>query len=184
MASNNFKVYKNNGEVVEYASSGIVYGSVAYDLNALPKRKQEEQVREKEQIKTKTYEAVKPQKQGISLFAIAGFGVFVVMMVFVLLANVQLTQVTTETALLESQIQKLSDEEARLKIEYESTFNLTEIEEYAAKKLGMVRTTSDNVTLLETADADRAVIIQQNGAADTGFFTGLKSFLNSLMEYF
>ncbi len=183
MASHNLKIYKNNGEITEYASSGIVYGSVAYDLNALPKRKQEEQVREKEQIKTKTYESTKSPKQGISLFSIAGFGVFVALMVLVLLANVQLTQITAETASLENRIQALSDEEERLTVKYESTFNLNEIEEYATKKLGMIHQSADNITLLETADADRAVIIPHDVANDTGFFMGLKNFLNSLLEY-
>lgn len=184
MASENFKVYRNNRDNAEYANSGIVYGSVAYDLNTLPKRKQEEQVWEKEQVRTRTYKSAKPQKQGISLFSIVGFGAFVVMMLFVLLANAQLTQIIDQTADLESKIQQLSDQEARLKIEYESTFNLTEIEEYATKKLGMVRQSSDNVVLLETANVDRAVIIEPDNVNNESFFTGLKNFLSSLLEYF
>ena len=183
MASENFKVYRNNAETSEYANSGIVYGSVAYDLNALPKRREEEQVWEREQVKTRTYKSAKPQRQGISLFAVLGFGAFVVMMIFVLLASVQLTQIVDETSHLESRIRQLSDQEARLKIEYESTFNLTEIEEYATKKLGMVRKSSENIVLLETANVDRAVIIEPENSGDAGFFAGLKNFFGSLLEY-
>lgn len=184
MASENFKRYKSNSANAEYAKSGIVYGSLAYDLNTLPKRKQEEQVWEKEQVRTKTYKSAKPQKQGISLFGVVGFGAFVVMMMLVLLASIQLTQIVDENSSLEHRIQELSDQEARLKIEYESTFNLTEIEEYATKKLGMVRKSSDNVVLLETANVDRAVIIEPKSSNNEGFFIGLKDFLSSLLEYF
>lgn len=184
MASENFKVYRNNRETMKYANSNIVYGSVAYDLNTLPKRQQEEETWVKEQVKTRTYKSAKPQKQGVSLFAISGFAAFVVMMVFVLLASIQLTQITHETAHLESRIMELSEQEARLRIEYESAFNLTEIEEYATKKLGMVRQTSDNIIFLETTNVDRAVILEQKTADDDGFFTGFKDFLSSLLEYF
>lgn len=184
MASDNFNAYKNNGNTVEYANSSIVYGSVAYDLNSLPKRKQEERSEEYEQVRTKTYKSVKPQKQGISLFAIVGFAAFVVMMVLVLVAEIQLTQITDETSRLETKIKELGVQEARLKIEYESTFNLNEIEEYATKKLGMVRKSSDNMYFLEETDTDRAVILENEKTTDNGFFDGLKSFLTSLLEYF
>ncbi|MBE6948223.1 MAG: TPM domain-containing protein [Ruminococcaceae bacterium] len=183
MASQNFKVYKDNSEIPEYANSSIVYGSVAYDLNALPKRKQEEQVWEREQVRTETYKAARPQRQGVSLFAVLGIGAFVVMMLMVLLANVRLTEVIDETAKLESKIVALSDQEARLRIEYESAFNLTEIEEYATKKLGMVRKTSENVVLLQAASVDRAVILETDGSDEENFFTGLKDFFSSILSY-
>lgn len=183
MASDNIKAYKKIN-TDEYADSEIVYGSVAYDLNVLPKRKQEEHGWENGQVKTKTFKVAKPQKQGVSLFAVVGFAIFVIMMVFVLAAEIQLTQIIDETAQLESRIKELEVQEARLKIEYESTFNLTEIEEYASKKLGMVRKTSENMVFLKETDADRAVIIENEKTGNESFFDGLKSFLASLLEYF
>ena len=182
MASNRQNSYSEYEDVYRYAS-GAVYGNVAYDLNALPEREYEEQPKEQRRAKAQAYSVTKPV-QGISLFAAAGFLAFAVIMVFVLLARVQLTQISDETARIETRIMQLSEEEARLKIKYESTFNLTEIEEYATKKLGMMRQGSDGVTFLEMTNVDREEILAADEASNTGFFSGFKDFLSSLLEYF
>jgi cell division protein FtsL len=179
MASNNFKVHSKYDDDARYA----VYGSVAYDLNALPEREYEELPEKSRRSKARAYSVEKP-KQGISLFAVAGFALFAVMMVFVLLARVQLTQISDETAKIETKISELSEEEARLRIEYERTFNLTEIEEYATKKLGMIRQGSDSVTFLAMTNVDRAEILVPDETGGNNFITGFKDFLSSLLEYF
>lgn len=182
MASKEFKVYSKYDDGSVYAQSPV-YGNVAYDMNALPEREYEERHEENRRAKARSY-AVERPAQGVSLFAIAGFALFAVMMVFVLLARVQLTQISDETAKIESKISKLSEEEARLKIEYESTFNLTEIEKYATKKLGMIRQGSDSVTFLEMTNVDRAEILVPEETEGSNFFNGFKDFLSSLLEYF
>ena len=182
MASEKFKVYSKYDDSSSYAQNAV-YGNVAYDMNALPEREYKEQSQENRRAKAKSYAVKKPQ-QGISLFAVGGFVLFAVLMVYVLLARVQLTQISDETAKIESKIAELSEEEARLKIEYESTFNLTEIEKYATKKLGMVRQSSDSVTFLEMTNVDRAEILVPDESDGNGFFSGFKDFLSSLLEYF
>ncbi len=179
MAREGFKVNTGYGDAADYA----VYGNVAYDLNALPKREYEDQPNAERRTKARAY-AVNQPASGISFFAAAGFVLFAVMMVFVLLARLQLTEISDETARIESRIADLSEVEARLKIEYEKTFNLTEIEKYATKKLGMIRQGSDSVTFLSMTNVDRAEILVPEETENTGFLSGFKDFLSSLLEYF
>ena len=176
MANNKYRDYPYD----KYASD-MIYGNVAYDLNSLPREQEKPQPKKKRQVKTKTYDVAKPN-QGVSLFAIVGFGLFAVMMIFVLLARLQLTQITDEAARLEIRIQELSKAEARLKVDYESTFNLTEIEEYATKQLGMVRN-SDNVNFFQATNIDRAEIFETEKNT-SNFFEVFKNFISSLLEYF
>ena len=175
-----FKVYTRtpNGGY-EYAS-GSVYGSVAYDLDRLPK--EEEKPEKRVKVRVRTYREAS-SAQGVSLFAVIGFAVFVAVMVFVLLAKVQLTQISDESVRLEKHIQELKEDEARLRIQYETTFNLTEIERYAVKKLGMVRADNSAATLMESANVDRAEVLAESDMVGS-LFTEFKDFITSLLAYF
>ena len=177
---NNFTVYRRTSANGYDYASGSVYGNVAYDLDRLPR--EEEKPQERVKVKVRTYRETH-SAQGVSMFAVVGFALFAVMMVFVLLAKVQLTQITNETVKMESQIRQLKDDEARLKIDYESKFNLTEIENYAVKTLGMVRTSGESVTMLESANVDRAEVLAENDMVGS-FFTEFKDFVTSLLAYF
>lgn len=178
MANEKYRGYPESYD--EYAGD-MVYGNVAYDLDSIPKSQKSTEPEKRKRVKTRTYGVVK-QNRGIPIFAIVGFALFSVMMIFVLLARLQLTQITDEAAHLETRIQELSEAEARIKVDYESTFNLTEIEEYATKQLGMVRS-SDNVNFFQTTSVDRAEILEKEEKS-SNFLDGFKDFISSLLEYF
>ena len=81
----------------------------------------------------------KPQRGGrreafVSFSAIAA----VLLCVALLLMRARVTAVRHECENLDGSIAELSDEHARLTIEYESMYTLEEIEEYASGVLGMV----------------------------------------------
>ncbi len=172
-----------------------IYGSAAYDLNrmgdfeefplesplpgvAQPRR----QTREEAQAGAKA--AVRPASvQSISPFSILGFITVGVLVVFMLLSYVRLITISEESVALEQQLSELAVERTRLLIDYESAFNLTEIEEYATTRLGMQKPRADQIFYVDGSSPDKAqVLASRNGSNPLlGLFDDL---FDSLGEYF
>ena len=166
--------------------ANTVYGSLAYDYGKTETYRErmdrpvERQViipappRITEQVKT---------KQSIAPLAIIGYACAAILVVFSLMAKVQLTEVTDTSAQLEQQLGELNVAQNRLLINYEKAFNLTEIEEYATTQLGMQRPREEQVIYLENTVPDKAVILS---GADDKVSLGDRVFdaLSSLAEYF
>lgn len=184
-------------ETIEYANQAATYGSAAYDLNKLrggvyappfdTPAERPARPKVKPRTKTKTRTAVREKSessQGISLLSVLGFIVAAALLVLTLLANVQLTEVSAQTAELQTQLSALQEEEKQLLIAYEDTFNLTEVERYVTGVLGMSRASSDQVITLNLEKADKAVIIKDETPSFGEEVKGLAPFLSSLMEYF
>ena len=179
---------------MRYADNAV-YGNVAYDLGrsgayALPEeelytrpaeRPEEltrEIPREETAVRTQTRQAY-----GVPLFGIVGFLAAAALMVFMLLSYVQLAQISDETTQLENTIAQLDQENETLQYQYESTFNLNEIKDYAKNVLGMTEISSANIKVVEVQREDKAEILNEDDAAK-GFFAGVSDFFNSLTEYF
>lgn len=169
-----------------------VYGSLAYDYGRVGTYREkmdrpvERQViipappKIKEQAATAT--RVKT-KQGIAPIAIIGYACAAILVIFSLMAKIQLTELTDNSAQLETQLSDLNVAQNRLLINYEKAFNLTEIEEYATTQLGMQRPRDEQVFYLENTVPDKAVIISSSDSKD-GFFDRVFDALASLAEYF
>jgi len=168
-------------------ASRITSGSAALDLDRVPvyERPETTVARPERQTGTKVKTVVRTAEntQGVSLFAIVGMAAAAVMLVFVLLAYVRLAEVAAETTALQSQITTLQAEETKLRVAYEQAFNLSEIESYATKTLGMVYPTESQIIHLNGGLRDKAVILEEN-ASDPGEVGGFYRFLRSLAEYF
>lgn len=176
---------------IKYASRST-NGSAAYDLNRVRGYAPFEIPLERPQSIPTARPAVRPQTRaeqrakaayGISAFAVVGFLVTAVMIVFVLLAYVQYTEVSNETVQLQNQLSALSETENKLLVSYESAFNINEIEEYATTVLGMVKPTGDQIETVTTSSNDKAVVLVSDTESE-GLLTGLSAFFSSLMEYF
>lgn len=133
--------------------------------------------------KTKAQPKALPYTQSISPLAIVGALCAAVMVIFLLMARIQLTEVTDQAVALEQQLTELEVAQNRLLIDYESAFNLTEIEEYATTTLGMQRPREDQIFYLDSTVPDKAVIIEK---ADDGEGLGdrFNDMLSLLSEYF
>ena len=121
--------------------------------------------------------------QSVSPVAVIGILCAAVLMVFVLMAKVSFTAVSDEAVALESQLADLKVEQTRLLIEYESAFNMTEIEQYATATLGMQRPRNEQVYYLNSSVPDKAVIIE-NQSESKGLLERLSDMLSSIGEYF
>ena len=121
-------------------------------------------------------------KQSVAPAAVLGILVAAAMFVIAIMAQIQLTGLSSERVELEAELRDLQTENARLQIAYESAFNLTEIEEYAVTELGMQKPGADQITYIDTSSPDRAVVI--NDKAGDGFVDRLSDFLAGLWSYF
>lgn len=106
-------------------------------------------------------------RQTVSPGAVLGFAVAAVLLVFTLMAKIQLTQITDQAVKLEERLVELKNEKARLEIEYEGAFNLKEIEEYAISGLGMQRPREDQIYYLQNSVPDKAVVMEEEPEEET-----------------
>lgn len=172
-----------------------VFGSLAYDFEtapAYPEREWEGPRREERKVvipaPPSTDEQIRERplvrpKQAISPFSIIGFACAAVLLIFTLMAKIQLTVITDEAAVLESQFEALQLSQSRLRIEHESVFNRTEIEEYAISVLGMQRPREEQIIYLNSSAPDKAVVLEES--EDTyGFFDRLSNMFGFIAEYF
>ena len=102
--------------------------------------------------------------EGCSPLAVLGFAIAAVLIVVSLVARVQLSQASAEVSALENQYTQLQEQQTRLRIDYESAFNLTEIEDYAIHELGMQKPRSDQLYYISGDATDTAVVLDQNAA--------------------
>ena len=115
--------------------------------------------------------------EGRSPLAVLGFAIAAVLIVVSLVARVQLSQASAEVSALQEQ-------QTRLRIDYESAFNLTEIEDYAIHELGMQKPRSDQLYYISSDATDTAVVLDQNAAEPLSLADRLGDFFSSILEYF
>ena len=185
----------------QYAINGA-FGSLAYDLYSfggtaapqeIPDSTAEETARREEreraaqkkreaaQSRAKAIESAK-KAQAVSIAGVLGYAVVALLMVFVILSYVKLTEVSTEITSINKEISALETEETRLKVEYERTFNLNAIKEYATSKLGMTMLTEANTHVITMQREDKAVVLSQDDSG-IGFIKAARDFISSLAEY-
>jgi cell division protein FtsL len=169
----------------------FVLGNLAYDLanvdfaedmplEAAPEVAETPAV--KENTRTATRAAAR-SVQSVAPFSIIGTVCIAVLVVFMLMSYVQLVSISEESVALEQQLEELQLEKVKLLIDYESAFNLTEIEEYATTELGMQKPRSNQIYYVDGSAPDKAEIID-NGVQKTGIFSLFDDLLDSLGEYF
>ena len=171
-----------NSASQKYYGQGAVFGSLAYDFNnpdlyadvplepaapEFPRQRPEPRTapapRTRRQARAEAVsraraEAAAANRQALAPFTILGGLCVVVLLVFTMLARVQLTAVSETSAALESQLSELKVEQNRLLIDYESAFNLTEVEEYAIHVLGMQQPRDDQIYYIDSTAPDKGEV--------------------------
>jgi len=169
-----------------------VYGSLAYDYaKAGAYREKMDRPVDRQVIipaapKIAEQAAVKTgvkTRQSVAPLAVIGYACAAILVVFSLMAKIQLTEVTDSAVTLEQQLTDLNVAQNRLLINYEKAFNLTEIEEYATAELGMQRPRDEQIFYLDSTVPDKAVIID-NKDKQGGFAERVFDALSSIAEYF
>ena len=170
---------------------GAVYGSLAYDFNN-PELYREEysvpqnptaQPRERTRTAVRTRAAAAARtKQGIAPLSIVGVLVAAFLFVISITAQIQLFDVSSESVALTTQLAALEEEQSKLRVSYESAFNLTEIEEYAINELGMQKPSADQIYYIDTSAPDKAVVVADNSGRS--FVDRTADFLSGIRAYF
>ena len=174
---------------------GAVYGSLAYDFNnpelyageeySLPRERETPAARPKTktrtQVRTRARHALHT-RQSIAPLSIIGAVAAAFLCVTAITAQVQLVSVSGDSVALESQLNELEETQARLRIAYERSFNLAEVEEYATTVLGMQEPGADQVTYIDTSLPDRAVVVSDG--SDDGFVDRTADLLSGFGAYF
>ncbi|MFB0921675.1 MAG: cell division protein FtsL [Oscillospiraceae bacterium] len=177
---------------VKYGDNAV-YGSLAYDYGRTGAYREtmdrpvDRQVIIPAPPRIREHEASATRvktKQSVSPLAIVGYACAAVLIVFSLMAKIQLTEITDTSAQLEEQLSDLKVAQNRLLINYEKAFNLTEIEEYASSQLGMQRPRDEQVFYLESTVPDKAVILSGKDEEKLGFGERVFDALASIAEYF
>ena len=177
-------------------TQGAVFGSLAYDVNNpflqpgdLPQEELREEVSAAPPIE-ETAAAEQPavhaaahSRQAIAPFAILGYACAAVLLIVSLFARIQVLTVSDGIVDLQNQLAELETERSKLLIEYESAFNLNDVESYATNVLGMQTPRDDQVCYVDGSSPDKAEIIHSDTESD-GFKLRLSDFFGSLGEYF
>lgn len=179
--------------VNETYGRGAVFGSLAYDFNhpelyageeeysQAPEQEQKPETRVQTRTRARTRPAVRT-KQGIAPFAIIGVLAAAFLAVTAITAQVSVVNISGESVALQSKLAELEVEQTRLRIAYESAFNLAEIEEYATENLGMQKPSAAQIMYIDTSAPDRAVVVGEKDG--DSFADRAGDFLSELGSYF
>ncbi len=170
----------------------LTYGSLAYDTGRAartaerPVRPVDRQIIIPAAPRLKEQAAALPRvktQQSIAPLAIVGYICAAILIVFSLMAKIQLTEVTDQSAKLEQRLTDMKVAQNRLLINYEKAFNMTEIEEYATTHLGMQRPRDDQIYYIDNTVPDKAEIIDDGKASDS-LGERILDALSFIAEYF
>jgi cell division protein FtsB len=178
--------------------TGAVDGTLAYDFSApqavpqpevyeRPRRKTAPQVQEqnwvKEDVESQTEAATHERRRlGWGAVPVVGALCAAVLVFLVLMAQIQLVSISDTAVQLEAQIEELKTQRDKLTVEYETVFNLKDVEEYATGVLGMQEPRDDQIYYLTNVNAgDKAVVITDEST--NMFSLGLEDISASFVRY-
>lgn len=175
--------------------TGAVDGTLAYDFGhpkfypqeevyETPRRRQktESQVWIKEDVREEAVPA-RRERAGVSPLAFMGSVCVAILVALILLAQIQLLSISSATVELENQISQLQEQKEKLTAEYETVFNMKDVEEYALSVLGMQEPKDDQIRYLTgVSAADQAVIVTQENTSM--FSRGMEDIVASVKAYF
>ena len=169
---------------------GAVYGSLAYDFDnpelyggeytaAQPKARPKVQTQTR--VRTRARNVVHT-KQSIAPMSIVGMLAAAFLVVVAILAQAQIVGISSASVSLQKELVQLEEQQAKLRIAYESAFNMAEIEDYAIHSLGMQKPRADQIFYIDTSSPDKAVVIA--GGESVGFVDRVSDYLSGVAEYF
>ena len=173
---------------------GAVYGSLAYDFDNPELYRDGNAVaqpgvrsREKAQTQTRTRvqtraKAVARTRQSLAPLTLIGMLAAAFLLVVAILAQAQMVGISSRSVELQQELAELEERQAKLRIAYESAFNMAEIEDYAIHSLGMQKPRADQIYYIDTSSPDKAVVIA--GGEDVGFVDRVSDYLSGVADLF
>ncbi len=153
-------------------TNNLAYDYAAYDLDerSLPKPK----------IKHKRNLKLQPKAASAMKFTILGF-IGLALLCSMVFGQVELSEVYSEQSSLAAELSKLKDENLSLESELESKTGLTQVEEYAEKKLGLQKLDKSQIEYVEVENDSVAEVVETE---DDNIFVSVKKWFRGVLEYF
>ena len=129
---------------------------------------------ERVHVRTRTKAALR-----VSPLAVTGLALVGILLVLVLLSYVNLTKISDSSVALKNEISALEKENIKLRVQYESVFDLNAIEEYATSNLGMIKADKSQIGYLDSGASDKAVILRRD---EKSLSESVKGFFGSIAE--
>ncbi len=171
--------------------TGAVYGSLAYDLDAIVSERALDEAGRMPQHaeRRRTEEVAQPRtevqpKVVVSPLVWLSAAVLTVLVVVALLGHVRLTEISIHISEMKTEMEQLSTEHVSLLTEYEQTFELATVKE-VAEAAGMAKPSAGQIEYVEVSGSNNAVIYAagQGGVLDKAYASVKDSFAG-LLEYF
>ena len=169
-----------------------VYGSLAYDLDALVRERQLEEAgklppKQQPAVQEKPLPRRRPQARAAarpSPLVAGGVAVLLAMVVVLMLGYVTLTDVSGSVSSIKRQISDLDEQHIALLTEYEKTFDLATVKA-AAEAAGMSKPTSGQIQYIDLSGVDSVTLYKaEGGAALGGLLDKLERGWDYVLEYF
>lgn len=158
----------------EYNRRSAVYGSLAYDLDALARERQlDDAGKLPQRPRPQTVQQAKPVRRQkaaakaavqVSPAVLIGTVVVAAMVVALMMCYVKLTGISDNVSTIKREISALEDEHVALLTEYEKTFDLATVKA-AAEEAGMSKPTSGQIVYIDLSGADTAEVYAAGGSA-------------------
>lgn len=169
-----------------------IYGSLAYDLDALARERALEDAgrmeperhhRAQPMHRPKAAPAVRPRAK-VSPLVVLSTAVLTCMVVVLLMGYVQLSEISGSVAAKKDAVTKLEHEHVALLTEYEQAFDLATLKE-AAEEAGMSKPVTGQVEYVELGGPDTAVVYEngKDGVVHRLWKT-LQEGFDTVVEYF
>ena len=169
-------------------NESAVYGSLAYDLDALVLERQLEEAgampeRRPEPVQRRRAEAQPKVKTRPSPLLAMGVAAMCALVVVLLLGYVQLTAVGASISQMNNELSELETEHVALLTEYEKTFDLTTIKAVAEAE-GMSKPTSGQIQYIDLSGNDSAVVYSGEPSVTARVFADVRHSAASVVEFF
>lgn len=99
-----------------------------------------------------------------------------------LFANIELTRLSDETSVMQRAYDAACKQEARLKLDYERAFDMTELEQWVTARMGMRKPKELQVIYIGAEPGERVQVLR-TAEGQKGLLGKLSDILSRLSEY-
>ena len=171
----------------------ITMGTAAYDADAVEtyytyspeKMAEEAEAKRLAEQKREEERRKKLRARRISnALTITAAAVGIVLLVLNLLSYAMLLEISEATSAAQNRYAELAERNTILTVNYDQTFNMNEVEEYAVNVLGMTRPTSGQKIKVQAIGDDKIVLHTEQKTENESFILKMASFITGLLSYF
>ena len=201
---------KRNSRSVSAGYGAAVFGSEAYDPawflpeqpeefpevrpQSVPETQPQPQSRPAPRRKTRRKaktglrvqesEDARSGEQGIPVVSLVLVGLVLAAAVMILMANIRLMTIRSETRALQRSVTQLQQQSQRLDVAYAAAFDLNQVRAYAQEELGMREPAAGQMHRLDLGTGDRALVLTPSQTTGEKTVLRLAGLWQSLLAYF